>query len=450
VLKRVFTLLLLVLVAFAVGQDELAARQADADNPFWNPSEATLESWRVVEGVEEGAEIRWWTMSLSPTFNEYLEQIVANFEATYPGVTVVWEDVPWDGLQARTRNSFTAGDPPDVINLSPSWLGEFAGAGLLMDMDDAIAAYGDVRDNYVDTAWNTATYEGTSYQVPWYLALTNFVGYNEAVLAECGVAAADLPTTWTDLRSFAQTTQDSCGLYATSLNFGPATEQYLLDYLAYNDIPLKDEDGNAIFNTPEAAAALQVWVDLVQEGLVPRSSLTDDHRNMIDRFSEGETALVMIAPHLLRLVEENNPDTYASLGIAPGITGSSGKNRVDVQSLVIAADTEAPNAALALTLFITNPETQAEFSKWAGVFPSNLASYDDPYFSTTEGGQLPALRPLAFDYVSNADNRTALFPNNTEVEQAVSEATQSALLGQQTPQEALDDLVARINDIIDQ
>src|SRR6056297_2730369 len=118
--------MLLVLAAFAAGQDELAARQANADNPFWNPSEAMLASWQVVEGVEEGVEIRWWTMSLSPTFNAYLEQVIANFEATYPGVTVVWEDVPWDGLQARTRNSFTAGDPPDVINLSPSWLGEFA------------------------------------------------------------------------------------------------------------------------------------------------------------------------------------------------------------------------------------------------------------------------------------------------------------------------------------
>jgi putative chitobiose transport system substrate-binding protein len=432
------------------GSEELAARQADASNPFWNPSEDNLASWQVIDGVEEGAEITFWTMSLSPTFDEYIQQIVANFEATYPGVTVNWEDVPFDGLQARVRNSFTAGNPPDVANISPAWIAEFADAGLLMDMDAAIADYPELREQYVDTAWNTGAFAGTSYQVPWYLALSNFLGYNAALLEECGLSADDLPTTWMELESFASTTLDTCGYYATSLNFGPATEQYLMDYLIYNDAVMVNDDGTVEFIEPQASEALQVWVNLIENDLIPRSSLTDDHRNMIDRFSEGETLLVMIAPHLLRLVDENNPDVYEQLEVASGITGSSGASRVDVQALVLAEETEFPNAAMALALFVTNPETQAEFSKWAGIFPSNFGAYSDPYFTSTEGGQLPQIRPLAFDYVQNADNRSITFPNDAEVQQAVTEATQLALLGQASPQEALEQLETRINDIVQQ
>ena len=455
-MKRIVTLLALALlvlftaVSAQADPDELAARQSDTENAFWNPSEENLSSWQVIDGVEEGAELTFWTLSLSPTFDEYIEQIIANFEATYPGVTVAWEDVPFEGLQAKLRNSFTAGNPPDVVNISPAWIAEFAEAGLLMDMDAAIADYPELREKYVDTAWTTGSVDGVSYQVPWYLGVANFVGYNTAVLEECGISEDQLPTTWTELESFAQMTLETCDTYATSLNFGPATEQYLLNYLAYNDAVEQNDDGTISFVEPQAAEALQVWVDLIQEDLIPRSSLTDDHRNMIDRFSEGETALVIIAPHLLRLVEENNPQVYEQLAVAQGITGSSGASSVDVQSLVVAADTEYPNAALALATFITNAQTQAEFSKWAGIFPSNLDSYEDPYFASSEGGQLPQIRPLAQEYVESADNRAVTLNNDAEVQQAVTEATQAALLGQSTPEEVLDGLETRINELVQQ
>jgi multiple sugar transport system substrate-binding protein len=151
---------------------------------------------------------------------------------------------------------------------------------------------------------------------------------------------------------------------------------------------------------------------------------------------------------MLRLVEENNPAVYAELGVAPGITGRSGASRVDVQSLVIPKATPYPNAALALAVFVTNPEMQAEFSKWAGIFPSNLLSYQDPYFQSSEGGQLPMIRPLAYDYVINAENRFVTFPRDAEVRQIAAEATQAALLGQLSPLEALEQMSSRINALL--
>src|SRR5690606_7725078 len=101
-------------------------------DPFWNPTDELIASWRVIEGVEEGAELTFWTMSLSPTFDEYIQKIVENFQLTYPEVTVNWEDQPWDSLQDKVRNAFATGDAPDVVNISPPWIGEFAEAGLLM------------------------------------------------------------------------------------------------------------------------------------------------------------------------------------------------------------------------------------------------------------------------------------------------------------------------------
>jgi putative chitobiose transport system substrate-binding protein len=434
-------LLLLPLTVFA--QNPL--REGD---PFWNPTDEQIAEWRVIDDVEEGAEITFWTMSLSPTFDEYISKIVENFELTYPEVNVIWEDQPWDSLQDKVRTSFAAGQPADVMNISPSWIGEFAEAGLLMDMDAALADYPELREQYSDGAWTTLTFGGVSYQIPWYLGLSNFLGYNKVLLEELGMTEADLPTTWPELYEFAQTVRENSDYYGISLNFGAGTELNLLPYLLYNDVPAYLEDGTVGLNTGTAAENLQLWVDLLQNDLIPRESLTDDHRAMVERFSQGETVLISIAPHMLRLVQEANADVFDQIGVAPGITGSSGANAMDVQSLVIPANAPYPNAALALALFVTNPETQAAFSKEVGIFPSNLLSYEDPFFQTTDENPVSVIRPLALDYVTNAENRTPTFPNDAEVQQVIIDAQNAALLGEKTPQQALDDMVAQMNELI--
>jgi putative chitobiose transport system substrate-binding protein len=418
------------------------------DDPFWNPTDEQIAEWRVIDDVEEGAEITFWTMSLSPTFDEYISKIVENFELTYPEVNVTWEDQPWDSLQDKVRTSFAAGEPADVMNISPAWIGEFAEAGLLMDMDAALADYPELREQYSDGAWTTRTYDDVSYQIPWYLGLANFLGYNKTLLAELGLTEADLPTTWPELYEFSQNVRENSDYYAISLNFGSGTELNLLPYLLYNDVPAYAEDGTVGLNSGTAVENLQLWVDMLQNDLIPRESLTDDHRAMVERFSQGETVLISIAPHMLRLVQEANPDVFAEIGVAPGITGSSGKNAMDVQSLVVPADAPYPNAALALALFVTNPETQAAFSKEVGIFPSNLLSYEDAFFQSTDENPVSVIRPLSLDYVTNAENRTPTFPNDAEVQQVIIDAQNAALLGEKTAQEALDDMVAQMNELI--
>ena len=450
-MKRFYVFLLVAMLIIPVaGLSAQDTPDHRATDPFWNATDEQLAEWRVIDGVEEGAEITFWTMSLSPTFDEYIQKIVENFEATYPEVDVTWQDQPWDSLQDQVRSGFSAGEIPDVININPAWVAEFAEAGLLMNMDEALADYPEIRDQYSDGAFNTYAYDGASYQIPWYLGLTDFLAYNQTVLDDLGLTVEDLPTTWPELRDFAQSVHDETGSYALSLNFGTAIERNVLNYLIYNDIPVFNEDGTeVIFNTPEAAESLQLWVDLIQNDLVPMESLTDDHRAMIDRFSEGETAIVMVAPHMLRLVEENNADVFANMGVAPGVGGSSGAHPVDVQSLVVPAGTAYPNAALALAVFVTNPETQAAFAKEVGIYPSNLLSYEDPFFdSAEEGNPISAIRPIAEEYVMNADNRPVTFPNAPEIEQIILEEQEAALLGTKTAQEALDAMVTRINEVL--
>ena len=459
-MKRLITLLiLLALMAVSLSvfaQEEREDRpNRDLDGVFWNPSEEDFERWAVIDGVEEGAEIRFWPWALTPDFEDYLNQVIANFEATYPGVTVILEGQPAAGARDNIRNSFAAGNPADVINMSDGWVAEFAEAGVLMNMDEMIGeAYPDIRAQYVEGAWNKVTFEGTTFYLPWYLAFSNVMAVNGLIADELGIAEEDIPAIWDDAYGFAQEVREMSdgAYYAYSFAWGELAGLGVLNTFVGEGIDIFSEDGSeVVFNQNERSAMiLDEYRNLIDTDAVPRESLTDDVREMIDRFSEGEVLLLQTGPQLFRLIEENNPDVFDSLFLTNAITGSANVRSIGgVQTVAVPAATEFPNAALAFAVFLTNPDTQTAFSREVPIYSSNLDSYEDEFFQTGGESLTDELRPLAGEYFQSAQSTGILdFPNLAEVEQIVLGEFQAALLGAKSSQQALDDMAARINEIL--
>jgi putative chitobiose transport system substrate-binding protein len=455
-----FTLLALSLIISSLTLFPLAAQER-ADRPnrdltgnFWSPSQEDFDRWRVIEGVEEGAVIRFWPWALTPDFEDYLNQIIANFESTYPGVEVILEGQPAAGARDNIRNSFAAGNPADVINMSDGWVAEFAEAGVLMNMDEALAAnYPELREQYVDGAWTKVTFNGATFHIPWYLAFSNVMAINGLIAEELGITGEDIPVTWDEAYDFACEIRERSGgaYYAYSMPWGELAGLGVLNTFVGEGIQIYGDDGLVVFNQdPNAARILDEYKRMLDNDCVPRSSLTDDVRRMIDRFSQGEILLLQTGPQLFRLVQENNPEVYNSLFLGQQFVGAANIRSIGgVQTLVIPASTQFPNAALAFAVFVTNPDTQTAFSREVPIYSSNLLSYEDPFF--TQGGPslTDQLRPLAADYFRTAVNTGILsFPRLAEVEQIVYGEFQAALLGVKTSQQALDDMAMRINAIL--
>ena len=122
----------------------------------------------VIPNVEEGAEITLWTFWLSPTFDDYIKNTIARFEAAYPGVKVNWEDHQAT-FQDDLNNAFAAGNAPDVINLSD--LAKAGSASMppracCCALDDIVPQT--VIDLYFPDLWNQQLVDGKNYQFPWY------------------------------------------------------------------------------------------------------------------------------------------------------------------------------------------------------------------------------------------------------------------------------------------
>ena len=399
----------------------------------------------MVEGVEPNAEITVWTFWLSPTFDDYIKSTIARFEEAYPGVTVNWEDHQAT-FQDDLRNAFAAGSAPDVINLSISegWVTDYASQGLLLPLDDVVPE--DVRDVYFPNLWEQQVVDGQHYQFPYYQGIiVNLV--NTKILSDAGLTVEDFPKTIDGLPAFCQTIKDETG---TLCDIRLTVNDLLAQMTYEGGVQVINEDGTEFtFDSPEAVAWLQMYVDMVEAGTVDRTVLvTDQDRVGLDLFTTGQAAFYNTGPNLIREVRANNPGLYGYLAVVPAPVGKSGIVGKGLMAMSVKADTEFSNASIALAQFMTNPRSMLEFSKIVAIYPSTPASYDDPFFSVAPVAIEDSAKPYAKDAVSKLADIVLSVPHKADVNNIVLQAVQQALFNNVDPQQALSDAVAQANALL--
>lgn len=400
---------------------------------------------RVIENVEEGAEITLWTFWLSPTFDEYVKSTIARFNEAYPEVTVKWEDHQAT-FQDDLRNAFAAGNAPDVINLSISegWVSDYASQGLLMPLDDVVPQ--DVKDVYFPNLWDQQVVDGKHYQFPWYQGIiVNLV--NTKILTDAGLKVEDFPKTIKELPAFCQTIKDKTG---TLCDIRLSVNDLLAQMTYEGGVKVISDDGTKFtFDSPEAVAWLQMYADMVEAGTVDKTVLvTDQDRVGLDLFTSGQAAFYNTGPNLIREVRANNPALYGYLSVVPAPVGESGIVGKGLMALSVKADTKYPNAALALAQFFSNPKSMLEFSKIVAIYPSTPASYDDPFFSAAPVAIEDSAKPYAKDAVSKLADIVPSVPHKAEVNEIVLQAIQKVLFEGADPQTTLTEAVAAANALL--
>ncbi len=381
-------------------------------------------------------EVEFWTMQLQPQFTDYFNDLIADFEAGNPGVTVRWVDVPWSDMQSKILTAVSARTAPDVVNLNPDFASQLAGRNAWLPLDDRIPA--EVRQQYLPKIWDASTLNGQSFGIPWYLT-TSVAIYNSDLLEQAGISQP--PTTYEELAQVAQQVRERTGKYAFFVTFVPEDSAEVMQSFVQMGAQLVDDQGQAAFNTPEGKAVFQYWTDLYQQGLLPREALTQGHRRGIELYQSGETALLSSGPQFLNAIATNAPAIAEVSASAPQITGSTGAKSVSVMNLVIPRDTDQPEAAVDFALFVTNNENQLAFAKAANVLPSTQGALQDSYFKEGAESTSPVDKARAVS-ANQMQDAQVLIPAMADVKQlqkAIYENLQAAMLGQKTVDQAIAD-----------
>ncbi|PWJ86507.1 carbohydrate ABC transporter substrate-binding protein (CUT1 family) [Pseudaminobacter salicylatoxidans] len=353
------------------------------------------------------------------------------FTKANPDVTVNLEFVPYEGLHDKTVLAQGSGGGYDVVLFDVIWPAEYAANNVLVDVSDRITP--DMKDGVLPGAWTTVEYEGKRYGLPWILD-TKYLFYNKEILEKAGIT--NPPKTWDELAEQAKTIKEK-GILDTPISWSwSQAEAVICDYTtlvsAYKGEFLKD--GKPAFQTDGGLDALNYMVDSYKSGLTNPNSkefLEEDVRRV---FQNGEAAFALNWTYMYNMANDPKDSKVAGkVGVvpAPGVEGKSEVSAVNgSMGLGITTTSKHPDEAWKYIEFMTSQATQNAYAKLS--LPIWTSSYEDPAVAEGQEDMIAAAKVAL----------AAMYPRPTtpkyqELSTALQLAIQEALLGQATPEDAL-------------
>lgn len=353
------------------------------------------------------------------------------FTKANPDITVNLEFVPYEGLHDKTVLAQGSGGGYDVVLFDVIWPAEYASNNVLVDVTDRITPA--MKDGVLPGAWTTVEYEGKRYGLPWILD-TKYLFYNKEILEKAGIK--NPPKTWDELAEQAKIIKEK-GILDTPISWSWAqAEAVICDYTtlvsAYKGEFLKD--GKPAFQTDGGLDALKYMVDSYKSGLTNPNSkefLEEDVRRV---FQNGEAAFALNWTYMYNMANAPKDSKVAGkVGVvpAPGVAGKSEVSAVNgSMGLGITSTSKHQDEAWKYIEYMTSQATQNAYAKLS--LPIWTSSYDDPAVADGQEEMIAAAKVAL----------AAMYPRPTtpkyqELSTALQLAIQEALLGQSTPEDAL-------------
>jgi multiple sugar transport system substrate-binding protein len=390
-------------------------------------------------GGRQRSDIVWWT----PSWGEARARtLAARFEAAHPGAHVALEITVADGLPARIQTALRSGSPPDVIEAQHGWVVPYAQANLLLPMDDVLHN----RADYLPAALDYLTWNKTLWGLPFRVD-THAILFNRGMFRDAGLDPERPPETWPEFAAAAErltkTRPDGRRQYGFAITGGGEVGNTLfrsLPFLWMNGGGILGHDGRTVVvNSPESVEALTFYTDMfTRRHVSPASTIQDD--GLADRrlFMAGSVAMYQSGPFDLPPIRQENPDIDLGVMMIPHPRGKTTAVVLGGWSFIVPRDATHPAEAKALVEFLSDANNMAYFTD---TFPARLSSmalprFADPLFATYKK-MLPFARPVP-------QHRNWL-----QIVQVYFEHVQRVLVGDATPQMAMDDAAREIRTLVE-
>jgi multiple sugar transport system substrate-binding protein len=345
------------------------------------------------------------------------------YEATHPGVKIQDTHVPFGSLLPKVLQQAATHTLPDIVILNNLQVANVAAASLLAPLTPYTKGWSQLS-GYYKSSLSTATYHNTLYGMPIGnndLALF----YNLKMFKAAGITQP--PATWADMRADAKklTKGSTYGFVFSATSTDEAPWQWE---------PFLWSNGGSLHHVSAAPAvqSLAFLQSLVNDGSVSKSVVTFAQNDVLNQFLAGNAAMMENGPWNLPAL---NSAKGFQFGIAPlprpkaSIPPTSPMGG-EVWTLPRSTP-ERQQAGWDLIKWMQDPQRLVQTDTVFGYLPSyapaaKVAVQKNPQLKVF-ASILPSARFTAEDFGTK-------FP---QVSQALIKAIQSALSGQQTPQQAL-------------
>jgi raffinose/stachyose/melibiose transport system substrate-binding protein len=312
-------------------------------------------------------EITWWKLTeTAESANAAIEEIVADFEADNPDISVNVEERSVDGHKDALRTAIGTAGAPDVFF---SWAGrglggEFVDAGASLDLEKYYEKYG-WNDRFSEATLAPIQQYGGYNGVP-YTQRGEALFYRKDSFEKAGIT--QVPTTYDELVAANDKLVDA-GI--TPIQFGGTVNWHLMRLL---DNILETECGADTFDALVSKKAswadeecvtatfteFEKWTDkYVNKGFV---SINNDESSSL--LYSGDAAMALEGDWFNQVLRDNDQDEN-NYGIMQFPTGT-GRLYGFVEANYISANSKHPDEAAKFLDFITNDVEQPKFIKAFG------------------------------------------------------------------------------------
>jgi multiple sugar transport system substrate-binding protein len=372
----------------------------------------------------------------SPARTETLKEILADFEKENPNIKVELISPPFDQADSKIMTMLGAKQDLDVMEARDNNVAELVNNNYLEPLEDYTAKW----DDYA-TVSGTARVVGSIDDKLYFLANALYqrqMFYRKDWFDEAGI---QVPATYQEMyEAGKQLTDPSKNRYGFSFRGGPgsnSTSDALI--MSYNQANINLEDplflksGGTIFSTPEAQAAMELYVNIYKE-TSPKDSVNWGFAEQVQAFTSGVTAILLQDPDVIQTVQDSmEASTWAT---APLPAGPTGKALVSTGAAgwAMVKNSKHKEEAWKLVEFLSSPEQNTKLAKSTGVIPLHTTATSDPFF---QSGPYKTLLDMTAEPDTFINYKTVSYPGSSEWGKMAMDNNQAILLDKATIEDTL-------------
>jgi ABC-type glycerol-3-phosphate transport system substrate-binding protein len=382
--------------------------------------------------------------------SDALKKLLPEFEQL-AGIKVNLEVLPYPTLQEKQAVAVTQGTGAyDVVHVDCVWVGQYAGQGLVIPVEDFIKktdAQVLALDDFIPSVLQEqGMWEGKVYGLPFIQAVFG-LHYRTDIFSELGLTP---PNTWEELYDTAKLLTDKLkdrGITGiTFMGKRGVQLQCTYDNMLWSfGGDWYDENYKPTINSPEAVAALEYFKTLIP--FAPAGVLTYDWDENANAFAQGKAAMNLQWQNSAPLFQDPTQSTIVGnfdFTLIPGKKQLDGSIKRTPTfggwGLMIPKDSKNKEAAWEFIVWATSPEMELKLAyAMPGARYSSLKNPDLSAKYVEYKGMLESL-PIA-----KGRPRIAAY---SELADALEVALSEAMTGTKDAQTALNDANARFEEIL--
>jgi multiple sugar transport system substrate-binding protein len=390
-------------------------------------------------GKDKVTTLRFMETMTSTGRTELFKQLIAEYEASHPGIKIELISPPYDQAESRASMTLSVKEALDIIEvrdinvtqyITNKWIDDISSRVTTLPEWDTVLATGKELAKGVD---------GKTYMVPEFFFVPALFVRTD-VLSRLGVTT--YPGTFDELYALCKRiTNPGNNQFGWTMR-GRGNPFRQADFIVISSVSNVNPDnlyqlknGTSIYDSPEYLTAFTAYVDLFK-GAVPSDGVNWGFNEQVTSFASGITPFLMQDSDAVPAIQEHlRDDQFTTIPMPVGSTGTFVYNP-GFACLGIPSHSKNKDAAWDFITFLSSAAKNAEICKVYGSLPVHSTTYDaDPFFSSGHYKAFATTLSSPQKYATvNYPYASEKYPGWAQVYQ---QYLQSTFLGQTTPQQAV-------------